>query len=539
MRLRSFWIPSIFVLSLGCSTEKEETRRTLQARSKLTCPESTTYQDGICLGKVTDTKDHQCPEGTMQYKDTCQGFPLEKSVHDPSTAPFTDKSLSTQGSHSGFGFGDLFDDDDTNENLHWNAKKTKNFNWYFHQRMLGYRVEAKFIKDQDSVRYSMELTDNNASCPMWYPELKIDERTGILSGTPFMLSQNSYETNESARCEIEVTARSGHEEIKTIVNIYLEYCKDCKITNKFAVLNYSPYRDGQTPLPDEHGEVIMPSLNEIEEDIQNLKQLTNAIRTYEIDLNVLEASYKFDMGVHLGAYLVAEQGHEYSYEVIEKNKLKNLETLDSIIDAANDPKYKGVIKSLIIGNEIKLHNYMSEGRLVEYINYVREKTEGKFPVTSALLLGPGGYGQLGPSDYFGSQVDYILYHHYPFWERLPVRKSKHSIIMGFKYMRHRFPHKELALGETGWATQGATYMTSETSEINQAIFINDLFYEVNTSYDPDVRKLGKRIMYFQAFDESWKIANNEGGTLAAHWGIFDKDRKPKLYLKTAFPDIYN
>ena len=543
MRLSKILVSSIFIYSFGCSQEKFEQPATkinqvTEENVALTCPKPTQLIDGLCLGKASESETGLCPVGTFQHNEQCQGLPVIKKIMSSDQEDIQEKSLESSSVYGSLWKGNIFDDFDDNEDLHWNVSTVNDIHWFFQERLLGFRVEARFINNQSSVRYSMELTDNNERCPMWFPELKIDRETGIFSGTPFKFSRGSYEVENTAQCEVKVTATAGEEEITSNLKIILGECKNCKIANKFAILNYSPYREGQTPLPDADGNIISATITEIEEDLRELKNLTNNIRTYEVDENVLDTASKYNMGVHLGCYLVAEQGAGYTQEQLEKNMENNLKSLDKIIEAANNPKYHKTIKSLIIGNEIKLHNYMTEGRLLEHIKYVQEKIGRKFPVTTALLLGPGTYGQLGPSDYFGSQLDYILYHHYPFWEKMDVRQSKHSIKMGYKYMRYRFPDKDIALGETGWATEGATYMTADTSELHQAIYINDLFYEVNNSFDPEIKKLGNRIMYFQAFDEPWKIANNEGGTLAAHWGIYDKNRKPKLFLRTAFPDLY-
>ncbi|NRA47005.1 MAG: hypothetical protein HRU09_18815 [Oligoflexales bacterium] len=529
---------SLFSMSVGVmlmascgQNDNRSSHRSAQNTNPAVCAEGMRVENGMCVGSIPASG--VCPIGSRQAGDSCLGLPLTSGLdHKNLTSGYPD-----YGSGSSSEEGPLLPWEEVTH-LHWKSETLQPIDWYFGKRMLGFRVEAIAPGQQGKVKYSLERTDNNKNCPFWYPDLSIDEKTGIISGRSFSFQRGGYGAEFFGACEVEVTARTSDQVIRSKLSINLKQCANCKVASNFAVLNYSPYREGQTPLPDADGNTIQPTLEEIESDMRELKKLTNQIRTYEVDENVVLAAHKYGIGVHLGAYLVAENPFAFEPELVAENKKINQKVVDSIIELANKPEFKHTIKSLIIGNEIKLHNYLTEDQMIDYIDYVREKVNNKFPVTTALLLGPGTPGQLGPSDRLGEHLDYILYHHYPFWERRSVYDSKESIALGYKYMSHRFPNKALALGETGWATSGATYLTSETSEELQAIYINDLFHLVNTSPDPQLRRLGSRIMYFQSFDEPWKIANNEGGTLAAHWGIYDKDRLPKLYLRTAFPDLW-
>ena len=529
MRVKSLFSMTFGVmLTASCGqTENLFSKKDEQAVARSVCADGMSLDNGMCVGAIPSSG--ICPVGSRIAADSCLGLPL---MSLPGA-----KQLVSSSSDYGSGEGPLLPWEEPTH-LHWKSESLKPIHWYFGKRMLGFRVEAIAPGSQGKVKYSMELDDDNQHCPFWYPELKIDEKTGIISGRAFSFQRGGYGAEFSGSCDLRVTAQTNEQTISSKLNIKLKHCVNCKVTTNFAVLNYSPYREGQTPLPDAEGNTIQPSLEEIEADMRELKKLTNQIRTYEVDPKVILAAHKYGIGVHLGAYLVAENPDAFAPELVEANKKINQEVIDDLIELANQPEFKHTIKSLIIGNEIKLHNYLNEDQMIDYIEYVREKVNHQFPVTTALLLGPGTPGQLGPSDRLGEHLDYILYHHYPFWERRSVYDSKESIALGYKYMSHRFPEKALALGETGWATQGATYMTADTSEELQAIYINDLFNLVNTSTDPQLRRLGSRIMYFQSFDEPWKIANNEGGTLAAHWGIYDKDRLPKLYLRMAFADLW-
>ncbi|MFK7822739.1 MAG: glycosyl hydrolase family 17 protein [Oligoflexales bacterium] len=486
-------------------------------------------ENDMCLGKIP--KSGVCPVGSREISDNCLGLPQLSAIDVKQFGlNFSDYGSSTDENPS------LPWEEPTH--LHWKSETLKPIHWYFGTRMLGFRIEAISPNKQDPIKYSMELGDNNQYCPFWYPNISIDEKTGIISGRAFSFQRGAYGAEFFGACELKVTAKTEDQEISSILSINFKQCVNCKITSKFAVLNYSPYREGQTPLPDAEGNTIQPTLKEIESDMRELKKLTSQIRTYEVDANVLQAAHNYGIGVHLGAYLVAENPDAFDPELILENKKVNQKVIANLIELANDPRFKQTIKSLIIGNEIKLHNYLNEDQMIDYIEYVKKQVNHQFPVTTGLLLGPGTPGQLGPSDRFGEHLDYILYHQYPFWERRSAFDSKETIALGYKYISHRFPTKGIVLGETGWATSGATHLTSATSEELQAIYINDLFNLVNTSSDPQIRALGSRIMYFQAFDEPWKTANNEGGTLAAHWGIYDKDRMPKLYLRTAFSDLW-
>ena len=518
------------MLMVSCGqSEEHSSHENFDSSTKSFCVQGMHMDNGMCVGNIPQSG--VCPTGSRQTSDSCLGLPLSLQADNKNF------SSGSAGYGSSTGEGPQLPWEESSH-LHWKSETLKPIKWYFSKRLLGFRVEAIAPKIQGKIKYSMELADNNAHCPFWYPNISIDENTGIFSGRAFSFQRGGYGAEFFGTCKLKVTARTTEQEITSFLTVKLDQCINCKVTSNFAVLNYSPYREGQTPLPDADGNTIQPTLEEIESDMRELKKLTNQIRTYEVDPDVVLAAHKYGIGVHLGAYLVAENPDAFDAEIVAANKKVNQKVIDKLIALANRPEFRHTIKSLIIGNEVKLHNYLNEDQMIDYIEYVKEKVNHQFPVTTALLLGPGTPGQLGPSDRLGEHLDYILYHHYPFWERRSVYDSQESIALGYKYMSHRFPTKALALGETGWATAGATYMTSATSEELQAIYINDLFNLVNTSSDPQIRGLGSRIMYFQAFDEPWKIANNEGGTLAAHWGIYDKERLPKLYLRTAFPELW-
>lgn len=516
------------ILTVSCGqTHQRSSGESAQYDTGVACSDGMQLENRMCFGPVPVTG--LCPVGSRQLANQCFGLPQQKTEHEKAAG----------SGYSGQSIGTVEAPPlpwEETSHLHWRSDSLKPINWYFEKRMLGFRVEAIAPSTDSKIKYSMELSDNNEFCPFWYPNLEIEENTGIISGRAFSFQRGEYGAGFFGACELKVTAKTESEEITSLLSIKLKHCVNCQVSGNFAVLNYSPYREGQTPLPDAEGNTILPSLEEIESDMSELKKLTNQIRTYEVDENVVIAAHKYGIGVHLGVYLVGENPEAFDAELVAQNRKINKKAVDKLIKTANKPQYKNTIKSLIIGNELKLHNYLNEDQMIDYIESVKKAVNSQFPVTTGLLMGPGTPGQFGPSDRLGSHLDYILYHQYPFWERRSAFDSKDSIALGYKYMSHRFPKKATVLGETGWATQGASHMTSDTSEELQAIFINDLFNLVNTSPDPMLRQLGSRIMYFQAFDEPWKIANNEGGTLAAYWGIFDKERIPKLYLRTAFPD---
>ncbi len=94
------------------------------------------------------------------------------------------------------------------------------------------------------------------------------------------------------------------------------------------------------------------------------------------------------------------------------------------------------------------------------------------------------------------------------------------------------PNKQIALGESGWATSSVGsngdegLIIGEASEKAQKIFFN--------TYRQWLKDNRIVSFYFQAFDEKWKGGEDKPDAIAEkNWGVFNSDRTPKLVVQGA------
>lgn len=282
------------------------------------------------------------------------------------------------------------------------------------------------------------------------------------------------------------------------------------VISTFSVINYSPYRDGQAPGG------AAPSEAQVREDIQILKQYTDEIRIYGMgglaDI-ILKVCLEEGMNIHISAWLGADHGENWSYG--------NYLEVKRLIDAAHDARYRGIIKSMVVGSEAIYREDLTPARLLDYINYVKQETAGTgIPVTSAIIY-------FNWNDELAAAADFIFYHVHPLWEGTHVNDGANRVIQTWEELYYRYPDKNIYIGETGWATSGRTVGAGVPSEENQNYFINDLYTKVKNH--PLQDKI--RIYFFSAFDEKWKQSSDEGD-IGPYWGLFRSDRTPKLFITT-------
>ena len=101
----------------------------------------------------------------------------------------------------------------------------------------------------------------------------------------------------------------------------------------------------------------------------------------------------------------------------------------------------------------------------------------------------------------------------------------------FQQVKVMHPEKEIAIGETGWATN---YDPHKIGPGEQGTLIKgEVGYEAQEEY---LIKLNDWIhskqittFLFEAFDEPWKGGGAETGPneVEKHWGVFYENRKPK------------
>jgi exo-beta-1,3-glucanase (GH17 family) len=281
-------------------------------------------------------------------------------------------------------------------------------------------------------------------------------------------------------------------------------------------IGYSPYRDCQSADPESQ----QPSLQELREDMVRLFHTSNAIRTYAstgINGQIPGLANEIGLPIYIGAWL-DDTGQDDS------------ET-DALIQLADTTHAEG----LIIGNEFYLRH-----RTVTATNYLRQRIQQvraslqnphlplmtaeidnlmfNYPSDSATV--PTGINPIYKP--ILDEVDVILVHTYPFWNRLPIdgaaafTVARYKVIQSLIEATYPGQHKRVIIGETGWPSDGSLNGLAMPSLVNQENYLRQFMYLADQQ--------AVEYMYFDAFDELWKV--NEG-KVGQYWGYSWPDRSAK------------
>jgi exo-beta-1,3-glucanase (GH17 family) len=272
---------------------------------------------------------------------------------------------------------------------------------------------------------------------------------------------------------------------------------------KLHCISYAPFRAGQDPF----GPDIPIDPRQIDEDLAQLKQIANCIRTYSVD--------------H-GLDQIPEIARKHGLKVMQGLWLSSLPDLsrkqvDGAIALAN--RYPDVIQAVVVGNEVLLRGEMSAPALAQTIRQV--KAQVPMPVTYADVW----EFWLRNRDLVAA-VDFITIHILPYWEDVPIpaREAARHVDAIRKQVMAAFPGKEVLVGEFGWPSAGRMREGALPSRVNQARTLHEVLAQA--------RREDYRVNVIEAYDQPWK--RKLEGTVGGHWGLFDAYRRlPKFTWGTA------
>ena len=308
------------------------------------------------------------------------------------------------------------------------------------------------------------------------------------------------------------------------------------IAGRVVALAYSGFRPGQHP--DRGSGAVLPSDKEILEDLQILAKNNNftLVRLYDAGETskrtlALIKEHKLPIKVMLGAWLQAEvsnhEGCEWLTEPIpeaelKKNTAANKEEIKRTIDLAN--AYPKIIVAVNVGNEILVswndHMVSLEGT-IRYIQQV--KAAIKQPVTVA-----DNYVVWAKMPALGRAVDFAAVHTYPAWEGKDIEKGLSFTIENLEAVRAANPDLPIAIGEAGWATVASEF-GARASQAKQTRYYKELMGWAKAH--------NVTVFFFEAFDEDWKGNPNNPQGAEKHWGLFNKQRKPKAVIQALYPEL--
>jgi glucan 1,3-beta-glucosidase len=263
-------------------------------------------------------------------------------------------------------------------------------------------------------------------------------------------------------------------------------------------VSYAPFRGDQNPLGP--GTVVEPW--QIDQDLAQLKRLTNCIRTYSID--------------H-GLDKIPEIAKRHGMKVLHGLWLSSLPDLtrrqiSTTIDLAN--RFPDVIEAIIVGNEVLLRGEMSAPDLARTIREVKAKVPMRVTYADVWEF------WLRHRD-VAAAVDFITIHILPYWEDhpIPVDQAARHVGLIRKNIVAAFPEKEIFVGEFGWPSAGRMREGALPSPVNAARVLHEVVAAG--------KQQNYRVNLIEAYDQPWK--RKLEGTVGGYWGLYDAyDRRAKF-----------
>jgi glucan 1,3-beta-glucosidase len=263
---------------------------------------------------------------------------------------------------------------------------------------------------------------------------------------------------------------------------------------KVPCISYAPFRGAQDPF----GPDVPIDPRQIEEDLAQLKQITDCVRTYSTD--------------H-GLDQIPEIARRHGIKVMQGLWLSNRPDLtrkqiESGIALAK--RFPDVITTIIVGNEVLLRGEMGAPELARTIREV--KAQVPMPVTYADV-----WEFWLRHREVAAAVDFITVHILPYWEDFPIpaNAAARHVDAIRRQVVAAFPGREIFLGEFGWPSAGRMREGALPSPVNQARTVQEVLALA--------RREGYRANLIEAYDQPWK--RQLEGTVGGHWGLYDAYRR--------------
>lgn len=256
---------------------------------------------------------------------------------------------------------------------------------------------------------------------------------------------------------------------------------------------FAPFRANQNGILN-----IMPSTEEIREDVELLAGKTQSLRTYSSLRSLAEIpaiADQHDIDITLGIWLGTS----------DENDQQEIEAGIALANTYDN------ITQVMVGNETTLRGEFTVAEMAAMLE--RVKSQVTQPVSTAE---PWHVWLSHPE--LAEHVDFLTVHMLPYWEGIDVDLAEEYIVDKMKQLEEAFPDKPILIGEVGWPSDGRTREAAVASEANEALFLRRFLH----------RAAQENYEYFlmEAFDQPWK-AQNEGG-VGAYWGVYDVERNPKF-----------
>ena len=264
------------------------------------------------------------------------------------------------------------------------------------------------------------------------------------------------------------------------------------LQNGMHGLCFSMYEDGQKP-----GDHI--SEEQVRRRLKIMSPYTKWVRSFScIEGNEFVPKIARELGMKtlVGAWLGDDA---------EKNEKE----IEALIQLAKE----GFVDIAAVGNEVMYRKDLTEEELLAFIQRVRKEIPAHIPVGYV-----DAYYEFTIKPRITEACDVILTNCYPYWEGTNQEYSLSHMKSMYHQAKSVANGKQVIITETGWPSQGESFKDSHPSAENaMKYFINTQLWSKEENIE---------MFYFSSFDESWKVGPE--GEVGAHWGIWDKNEKPKF-----------
>lgn len=256
---------------------------------------------------------------------------------------------------------------------------------------------------------------------------------------------------------------------------------------------YSPFRLGQNPQAG-----VYPSEDEIRQDLRQLGQYTEGLRTYSVagsQAAIPRLAEEAGMALTLGIWI----GNDLA---------RNEQEIATGIELAN--QYRSVVR-VVVGNEALFREEVTPSQMMAYLDRVRAAV--RVPVTTSEQWHIWMHHRE-----LAQHVDLIAAHILPYWEFIQRDDAGQFVLDRARELRQAFARKPLLLSEVGWPSNGHMRGGADASQADQAVYLRRLVNSLN--------RRGYDFYVIEAYDQPWKASDE--GAVGAYWGVFDAARQPKF-----------
>jgi exo-beta-1,3-glucanase (GH17 family) len=239
----------------------------------------------------------------------------------------------------------------------------------------------------------------------------------------------------------------------------------------------------------------------IRRDLELLARRTSCVRTYTVaeghDL-VPAVAQELGMQVLLGLWIGRDAAH-------------NERELAHGIAVAR--RHRETVRAIVVGNEVLLRRELSREQLASLIRRVGAET--RLPVTYADV-----WGRWLDHATLARDVSFVTVHILPYWDDEPVAVDDviEQVDRLYTELQRRIPGKPVFIGETGWPSAGRPRGPAVPGRVEQARFLRE--------FTALAARRGFDFNVIEAFDQPWKIPHE--GTVGGHWGLYDREARPKF-----------